>query len=139
MITLGIDHGDARVGVAVSDDLGMMAHPLRTVPGGKDAVVAKAVAEIAVEKKAGRIVVGLPRNMDGSYGPAAKKVRAFVAELEKRTEAEVKTWDERLSTVQAQRGLQEGGKNTKKSRAIIDQAAAQVILQSYLDSLEFQL
>lgn len=132
---LGIDLGDARVGVAVSDDLGMLAHPLETI-SVKSTPVLKRVLAIAAERSATTIVVGMPRNMNGSLGPAAEKAKAFIDELRRESSMRIVAWDERLSTVSAQRALQEAGRNTKKQRAVIDQVAAQIILQNWLDSQE---
>ncbi len=133
---LGIDHGDARVGIAISDELGMLAHPVETIPATPEKALFQRITAIVAEKDCAKVIVGLPRNMDGSCGPAAEKVRAFCEKLRAKLPetCPVQTWDERLSTVQAQRSLHAQGLNTKKSRKIIDQAAAQVILQSYLDS-----
>jgi putative Holliday junction resolvase len=131
---LGIDLGDARVGVAISDDLGMLAHPLETIHV-KSSDVKKRILALAVERGAQTIVVGMPRNMDGSYGAAATKSKEFIEALRSSTEIKVIAWDERLTTVSAQRSLHEAGKNTKKQRPIIDQVAAQIILQCWLDSV----
>lgn len=130
---LGIDLGDARVGVAVSDDLGMLAHPLETI-SVKSTPVRKRVLALATERGVGTIVVGMPRNMNGSLGPASEKAKAFIEELRRETTIPVVSWDERLSTVSAQRALQEAGRNAKNQRAVIDQVAAQIILQSWLDA-----
>ena len=129
---VGIDHGDARVGVAVSDELGMLAHPLETIHVRETDPVAR-VVQIVAEKKADIVIVGLPKNMDGTTGAAAEKVRIFADKL-RAAGITVRLWDERLSTVAAQRNLHEAGHNAKSSRAIIDQAAAQIILQGWLDS-----
>ena len=131
---LGIDLGDARVGVAISDDLGMLAHPLETIHV-KSSDVKKRILALALERGAQTIVVGMPRNMDGSYGAAATKSKEFIEALRSSTEIKVIAWDERLTTVSAQRSLHEAGKNTKKQRPIIDQVAAQIILQCWLDSV----
>ena len=131
---LGIDLGDARVGVAISDDLGMLAHPLETI-SVKTSDVKNRILALAAERGAQTIVVGMPRNMDGSYGPAATKSKEFIEALRSSTEIKVIAWDERLTTVSAQRSLHEAGKNTKKQRPIIDQVAAQIILQCWLDSV----
>ena len=131
---LGIDLGEARVGVAVSDDLGMLAHPLETI-SVKTTDVKKRILTLAAERGAQTIIVGMPRNMDGSYGPAATKAKEFIEALRSSTEIKVIGWDERLTTVSAQRSLHEAGKNTKKQRPIIDQVAAQIILQGWLDSV----
>ncbi len=133
---MGIDHGEARVGVAVADSLGMLAHPRETIrvdQKGEKAVVAR-IVEIIRADKIGVIVVGLPRNMNGTEGPAAVKVRAFADRLKAATGCEVRLQDERLSTVAAQKALHAGGRDVKKGRSVIDQAAAQIILQTYLDS-----
>jgi len=130
---LGIDLGEARVGLAISDDLGMMAHPLETVVV-KLTKPLKRIAEVVAKEKIGTIVLGLPRNMDGSYGPAAEKARAFAEQLRTKIDCKVLLWDERLTSVAAQRALHETGRNVKQSRAVIDQVAAQMILQGWLDS-----
>ena len=130
---LGIDLGDARVGVAVSDDLGMLAHPLETI-STQSTNVLKRVLALAGERTVETIIVGMPRNMNGSHGPAADKARAFIEELRRETTLPIVAWDERLSTVSAQRALQEAGRNTRKQKSVIDQVAAQIILQSWLDS-----
>ena len=131
---LGIDHGDARIGLAISDDLGMLAHPLETIKTSETPDPAARIAQIVASENIGQIVLGMPRNMDGSYGPASEKVKAFAAKLAEKTECPVKFWDERLTSVAAQKSLHAGGKNTKQSRAVIDQVAAQLILQGWLDS-----
>lgn len=133
---LGIDLGAARVGIALSDALGMFAHPRETirVPAarGVETVLAR-IVEIAAQEIVGVIVVGLPRNMDGSDGPAATKAREFADRLRAATSCEVRLLDERLTTVAAQKALHASGRNVKNSRAVIDQVAAQMILQIYLD------
>ena len=133
---MGIDLGDVRIGVAVADSLGMLAHPRETIrvgPKGEKAVVAR-IAELAKAEKIGVIVVGLPRNMNGTEGPASVKARSFAARLRVATGCEVRLQDERLTTVAAQKALHASGRNVKNSRAVIDQAAAQMILQTYLDA-----
>lgn len=130
---LGIDLGDARVGVATSDDLGMLAHPLETIQV-KSGGVLKRILELAKEKSVSTIVVGMPRNMDGTFGPAAEKSREFIEKLKAETTCRVVAWDERLTTVSAQRSLHEAGRKAKEHRAVIDQVAAQILLQSWLDS-----
>jgi len=130
---LGLDHGDARIGVAISDDLGMLAHPHSTIHVAEGDPIPK-IAELVTKERIGTIILGLPRNMDGTYGPAAEKVRAFAEKLRVAVSCPVKTWDERMSTKAAQRGLHASGKNTKQSREVIDKAAAQFILQGWLDA-----
>jgi putative Holliday junction resolvase len=131
---LGIDLGQARIGVAVSDELGMLAHPLETIPAGSSA--SRRIAELVREKKAARVVVGLPRHMNGSVGESAADALAFAKELRALLPCDVVTWDERWSTTAASRVLRDSGRTTRNSRQIIDQVAAQMILQGYLDSLE---
>jgi putative Holliday junction resolvase len=130
---LGIDHGDARIGVAIADDLGMLAHPLETIHVKEVADPVARIAELRQQHRIEIIVLGMPRNMDGSYGPAAEKVQAFAERLRAACGCEVRLWDERLSSVAAQRALHEAGRNVKESREIIDQVAAQMILQGWLD------
>jgi putative Holliday junction resolvase len=96
--------------------------------------VLKRVLALATERSAQTIVVGMPRNMNGTFGPAAEKSKAFIEELRRETTIPVVSWDERMTTVSAQRALQEAGRNTRKQRPVIDQVAAQIILQSWLDS-----
>ena len=132
---LGVDLGDARTGLAVSDELRMLAHPLETIESNSTEIVARRIKAIISEKDVGCVVVGLPRNMDGSLGKSAEHVQCFVAKLADLINCQVVTWDERLSTVAADRALQAAGKKTRQTRNIRDQVAAQIILQSYLDRL----
>ena len=131
---LGVDFGRARIGIAVSDELGMLAHPVKTIPASRDA--AKEIAEIVREKNAERVVIGLPRHMNGSVGEAAGEALAFAGELRKLLPCEVVTWDERLTTIAANRALRDGGRKTRDSKNVVDQVAAQMILQGYLDGLQ---
>ena len=133
---LGIDTGDARIGLALSDELRMLAHPFESVPAGRGAL--ERIASVVREKTVDTVVVGLPKNMNGTIGPAALKAEAFAESLRVLVpEVKLVLWDERLTTVAAQRALHEAGRNTKQSRAVIDQVAAQLILQSWLDSQAF--
>ena len=135
---MGIDLGEARIGIALSDGLGMFAHPRETVrvdrakPGSEKKAFAR-IKEIAREESVKIIALGLPRNMDGTEGPAAAKARAFAERLRSETRCEVRLLDERLTTVAAQKVLHAAGRNVKQGRAVIDQVAAQMILQTYLD------
>jgi len=129
---LGIDLGRARIGVAVSDELGMLAHPVETIPATAEA--ARRIAEIVREKDAERVVVGLPRHMNGSVGTGATEALAFAKKLEALLPCKVVTWDERLTTMAANSALRASGRKTRDSRGIVDQVAAQMILQGYLDS-----
>jgi putative Holliday junction resolvase len=131
---LGIDLGRARIGVAVSDELGMLAHPVETIPAGADA--ARRIAEIVREKNAERVVVGLPRHMNGSVGVGATEALAFAKKLQALLPCEVIMWDERLTTTAANRALRDSGRKARNSRSVVDQVAAQMILQGYLDRLQ---
>jgi putative Holliday junction resolvase len=135
---LGIDLGKARVGLAISDELGMLAHPLETFSVQQKNALIERVAEIAREKEVECVVVGLPRNMDGSMGPAATETLAFVDQLRAKLSCAIVTWDERLTTVAAHRVLREAGRSTRTTRGQVDQVAAQMILQGYLDQLQMQ-
>jgi putative Holliday junction resolvase len=134
---MAIDYGTARIGVALSDELQMLAHPAETIVIGKTADSLARIASLVEEKDVERILVGLPRHMNGSAGESAEKASAFAQKLRAKVKCEVRTWDERLSTVAAHRSLREAGKSTRQTRGYIDQVAAQILLQSYLDSLEF--
>ena len=135
MNALGIDHGDKRMGIAGGDALGMMAHPLEMILAKPFENFLKRLEEILAERQVEQIVVGMPRNMDGSFGPQAVKVQEFVALLEKSVAVPVRTWDERLTSVAAKRALREAGINAKDAKAKVDASAAAVMLQGYLDSL----
>ena len=129
---LGIDPGSVRIGVALSDDIGFMAHPLQTLKTGKESPAE--IAAIADAKNSQVIVIGLPRNMNGTYGPATEKSRELAAALTPLTKARVILWDERLTTAMATKQLQLAGRNSKEQRQVIDQAAAVQILQDWLDA-----
>ena len=128
---LGLDFGSARIGVAISDELQMLAHPLETSPANEEP--ASRVAEIVREKQVEHVVAGIPRQMSGQIGTAATEVIEFVEKLRAILPCPVVTWDERLTTVAAHRALRDAGKKTRHTRAYVDQVAAQMILQSYLD------
>jgi putative Holliday junction resolvase len=130
---LGVDPGSARIGLALSDEIGCMAHPLRTLRAGTETENAKALAEVIREKGCPVVIIGLPRNMNGTYGPAAEKSRTLAATLTPLTDARVILWDERLTTAAATRRLQEAGRSSREQRGVIDQAAAVQILQDWLD------
>lgn len=129
---LGLDFGRARIGVAISDELQMLAHPLETIPANEEP--ASRVAEIVREKQVDHVVAGIPRQMNGQIGTAATEVLEFVETLRAILPCPVVTWDERLTTVAANRALRDAGKKTRHTRDYVDQVAAQIILQSYLDS-----
>lgn len=128
---LGIDFGRARIGLAISDELHLLAHPLETLPANKNAIAR--IAEIIRERKIDKIVVGVPRHMSGEIGEAAKAALEFAGRLRAQVPCLVETWDERLTTVAAERALRGAGKKTRKTRHLVDQVAAQMILQGYLD------
>ena len=132
---LGLDLGEARTGVALSDELRMLAHPLETIESNSAETVARRIQKIVLERKVDCVVVGLPRQMNGALGLAAQSAQRFVERLRPLLSCEVVTWDERLSTVAAERALRDAGKKTRETRGIRDQVAAQIILQSYLDRL----
>ncbi len=134
MRTLAIDYGSKRIGLALSDPTGTLARPLPFLPVKADAKLAREIAQLAEKEQASLILLGLPRHMSGELGEAALKVQAFAAILEKATPVKIKLIDERLSTVQASRQLQEAGKNARNQRTHIDSEAASVLLQSYLDT-----
>jgi putative Holliday junction resolvase len=128
---LGLDFGRARIGAAISDELHLLAHPLETIPANEQA--ASRVAEIVREKKVDHVVAGMPRQMNGQLGAAATEVLQFVEKLRAILPCPVVTWDERLTTAAANRALRDAGKKTRHTRGYVDQVAAQIILQSYLD------
>ena len=134
MRILAIDYGSARIGLALSDPTGTLARPLPFVSAKADSKLAREIAELAKKNEVHLLLLGLPRNMDGSSGEAAIKVHAFAGALAQATTIPLKLIDERLSTVQASRQLQESGKNTRNQRGRIDSEAACVVLQGYLDS-----
>jgi len=128
---LAVDLGRARIGVAISDDLQLLAHPLETIPADDQAI--PRLAHIIREKKVDHVVVGIPRQMNGQIGAAATEALTFVEKLRAILPCPVVTWDERLTTVAAHRALRDAGKKTRDTRGYVDQVAAQMILQGYLD------
>lgn len=128
---LGLDLGRARIGVAISDELHLLAHPLETIPANQQP--AARVAEIVRDRNVDHVVAGIPKRMDGQIGSAATEVLEFVEKLRAILPCPVVTWDERLTTVAAHRALRDAGKKTRQTRNYVDQVAAQMILQSYLD------
>lgn len=128
---LGIDFGRVRIGLAISDELRLLAHPLETIPTNKEAL--KRISDIVQQRKIDKVVVGVPRHLSGQFGESANQALAFTTRLRARLKCAVEVWDERLTTVAAERALREAGKKMRKTRHIVDQVAAQMILQSYLD------
>jgi len=134
MRVLGVDLGERRIGIAASDLLGVTAQPVGVLEAKSEAEDIARVRERAEERKAEKIVIGLPLNMDGSEGPAARKARQFAAALEREAGIEVELWDERLTTVEAERMLIAADQRRARRRQVRDRVAAALILQSYLDA-----
>ena len=131
---LGVDYGDVRTGIAISDDSRFLASGIATLRENGMVKTAERVAKEAVERGAVLIVCGLPRNMDGSEGPRSEVIRAFVSYLAGYTDIPIELWDERLSTVEAHRILSSSNVGGRKRKAVVDTLAAEIILQSYLDA-----
>jgi putative Holliday junction resolvase len=135
MRILALDPGSKRIGVAISDELKLIAQPVEFIAAEPFAAFLARLKSLLQEKEVELILVGMPRNMDGSYGPAALKVEAFVAALRNALAIPIKTWDERLTSVQANRILIQGNVRRQKRKSKVDQTAAAILLQSYLDGL----
>lgn len=135
MRILALDYGTKRVGVALSDETKLIAQPLEYIPLHPFNGLIERLKQLLAEQQVELILVGMPRNMDGTYGPAASKVQEFVASLRFAVPAPIKTWDERLTTAQANRLLVEGKVRRQERKQKIDKMAAAILLQSYLDSL----
>lgn len=135
MKVIAIDYGDARTGVAISDATGLLAGFTTVVHGYRQEAVAQEIARLAKAHGAERIVLGLPRNMDGTEGPRAELCREFGALLKEETGLEVAMWDERRTTVDAHRILTETGNRGKKRKEKVDAVAATLILEGYLGFL----
>ena len=130
---IGLDIGEARTGVAVSDELGMIATALDTIHMSEPTEDALAIQRIVQEQRAVLIVAGIPLDQNGGIGPQAEKVLAFIGELKKVIDVDIVTQDERFSTLAAERTLIDANIKSKKRKHVIDKAAAQQILQLYLD------
>ena len=133
---MALDVGDRRVGVAVSDPLGLWARPLTVITRRSRQEDYRAIARLVREQEVSRIVVGHPLSMDGRVGPQALRVERYAAGLAEFLDIPVVLWDERLSTAEAERLLHESGETSREYRGKIDAVAAAVILQSYLDAVE---
>lgn len=139
MVILGLDYGERRIGVAASDPLEIAAHGLDTIERTDDESAIERIAALVAERKAELVVVGLPRNMDGSLGPAAHKVLGFVKRLRTRLPGvPVETTDERLSSAQAHRALSEEGATLQRRAERVDRMAAQLILTRYLNARAYK-
>lgn len=134
MKAIGLDVGSRRIGVAKTDGLNITAQGVCVVyVKSKIEKTYKQISQIIQDEQADTLVVGLPRNMNGTLGPQAEKVQNFVQELQKYTSAEVEYFDERLTTVSARRALIEGDVSRKKRKTVVDELAAVIILQSWMD------
>ena len=135
MTWLGLDLGQRRVGVAISDPEGTFAMPHTTLEIGRDGEFPMSkLLEVIESTRAGGVVVGLPMRLDGSLGPEAEAAKQFAAHLDAKVVQQVVLWDERLSSVEAERLLAEAGVQGKRRRQVTDRVAAAVVLQSFLDS-----
>ena len=135
MRVLAIDHGTVRMGIAISDELKMIAQPLEFITAEPFSGFLDRIKFLLSEYEVELLLLGMPRNMDGSYGDASIKVKEFEAILKKSTTIPIKTFDERLTSVQANRALTQGRVKKKKKRKNVDAMAAAILLQSYLDSI----
>ncbi len=136
MIILSVDYGDKRTGIAVCDKLQLLASPVCVLTEWNADTLAQKIVDIALEKKAEQIVVGLPKNMDGSKGFRADACEELGSIIKSKTDIPVVFWDERLTTVSAHRILSENNVRGKKRKAVVDAVAAVTILQNYIDSLK---
>ncbi|MBQ8391449.1 MAG: Holliday junction resolvase RuvX [Clostridia bacterium] len=134
MKILGLDYGEARIGVAVSDALGILANPLDTICEKDRDLQLEKTACVAKEHGVEKIVVGNPKRMDGSLGHRAEYTEAFARDLSKMLDIPYVMWDERLSSTEAHRILESGGVSGKKRKTKVDKIAAVIILQGYLDA-----
>ncbi|RKY27779.1 MAG: Holliday junction resolvase RuvX [Planctomycetota bacterium] len=131
---LGIDYGRRRIGVAVSDPGGRIASPLSTIEASERARAIAAIRALASEHEASEIVVGMPRSLNGSLGPMAEETLDFVEEMRGALDMPVRTWDERLTTAQAERAMISADMTRAGRKRKLDKVAAQIMLQSYLDN-----
>ena len=132
---MAIDYGDARTGIAVSDALGMIAGETFVIAQWDPAALSKTIAEEAAKRGVDTLVLGLPKNMDGTEGPRAEKARALAEMLKADGAPPIVMWDERRTTIDAHRILHANGKKEKKHRATVDAVAAALILEGYLGTL----
>lgn len=131
---LALDHGTKRIGVAVSDELKMIAQPLEFIPTEPFDAFLVRLKQVITEKEVELVFIGMPRNMDGTYGPAAQKVQEFIAQLKPEISVPIKTLDERLTSAQANRVLLQGNVRRADRKQKVDAMAAAILLQSYLDN-----
>lgn len=135
MRILALDHGTKRIGVAISDELKLIAQPLEYIPAEPFGPFLERLKQILLAKEVDLILIGHPRNMDGSYGPAAQKVEIFVGVLKTAITVPIKLWDERLTSSQANKLLIQGGVRRDKRKEKVDKMAAAILLQCYLDGI----
>lgn len=138
MKVLAIDYGDARTGIAISDYTGLLVGTTDVIHSRKPDVTAREIARLAREHGAQRLVMGFPRNMDGTEGPRAALYRAFAAQVEAETGISVVLWDERRTTVEAHQILSDCNYRGKKRKNTVDAVAASLILEGYLSYLRLQ-
>jgi putative holliday junction resolvase len=134
MRILAIDHGTKRMGIAISDEMRTIAQPLEYIAAEPIDKFLGRLKEIIADKEVSLIVIGVPRNMDGTYGPAAARVQEFVTVLKEAVPVPIKSWDERLTSVQANRYLIEADVRRSRRKEKVDKTAAAILLQSYLDA-----
>ncbi len=134
---MGLDLGEKTIGVAVSDRMRGVASPLETVRRKKFTLDSACLLELITDREIGGIILGLPKNMDGTEGPRCQSTRAFARNLSRLTECPIGFWDERLSTVAAEKALLEADTTRKRRGQVIDHVAAGYILQGALDRLRF--
>ncbi len=130
---LGIDYGTVRIGLALSDPTGSLASPLPFLPNQSPQQVTQALSELIQTHQITALIIGLPRNMDGTYGPSAQKVRDFISQIQKDILLPITPIDERLTTAQASKQLAGIGLSQKELRKKVDSSSACLILQQYLD------
>lgn len=138
MVILSVDYGDKRTGIAVCDKLEMLASPVCVITEWNIDALANKIIDVAKERRAEEIVVGLPKNMDGSEGFRADACKELGEKLKSLTEVPIKFWDERLTTVSAHKILSDNNVRGKKRKAVVDAVAADIILQDYIDSRKFK-
>ncbi|TYP73801.1 Holliday junction resolvase RuvX [Paenibacillus methanolicus] len=134
MRVMGIDYGDRNIGIAISDAFGWTAQPVKVVQKRRDDGELDEIAALTKENEVSEIVVGLPKNMNGTVGPRGEICIAFAQTLQQKLNLPVHLWDERLTTVAAERTLIEADVSRKKRKLVVDKMAATLILQNYLDS-----
>lgn len=131
---LGIDPGERRIGLALSDEMGLLARPFRILPRSSARQAVGAIAALIEQEAVGEIVVGIPVSLSGELGPQALRAQRFVEQLRRSVSVPVRTWNEQFTTAEARRRLLEAGRRMKQRREPVDAVAAAVLLQDYLDA-----